>query len=224
MRNWRLSSLLRGRGVITSNEIDWNWLIFFLKIWAPWIGVWIRDLNKDLDRDYIRELNRDLHKDLNRDLDRDLDRDLNRDLNKDMNRDLDTSIGVWIRILGQWPRTEALPMLGICHLRYFNLAEFAHFPWFLLETVYICIMIFKNVSFLMDFGSRRISVLKNHKANTIGLQQNILLQTNSICLMIFRIFSILMDFGSRRISVLKNHQTNTIGFQQKKCCKPIVFV
>ena len=77
-------------------------------------------------------------------------------------------------------------------------------------------MIFKNVSFLMDFGSRRISVLKNHKANTIGLQQNILLQTNSICLMIFRIFSILMDFGSRRISVLKNHQTNTIGFQQKK--------
>ena len=59
-----------------------------------------------------RELNRDLNRELDRDLDRDLHRDLNKDLDRDLDRDLDISIGIWIRILGQWPRTGALPMLG----------------------------------------------------------------------------------------------------------------
>ena len=43
-----------------------------------------------------------------------MDRDLKKDMNRELDRDLDTSIlvGISIRILGQWPRTGALPMLG----------------------------------------------------------------------------------------------------------------
>ena len=76
------------------------------------IGIYLhRDLDRDLHRDLDRDLNRDLDRELNKGLDRDLDRDLNKDINRDLDRDLDTNIRIWIRILGQWPRTGALPML-----------------------------------------------------------------------------------------------------------------